>query len=112
MRVQANASKAGRAKGVRGFANSWWKRPHAAAHTKNTYLSAQYHRIAARQGAKTAMIAVGHTLLTVIYHMLCEHQPYTDLGGNYFDEQDRQVTQKRLVRRLEKLGYQVSVSAA
>ncbi len=58
------------------------------------------------------MIAVGHTLLTVIYHMLSENQPYTDLGGNYFDEQDRQVTQKRLVRRLEKLGYQVSVSAA
>ncbi len=85
---------------------------HAAAHTKNTYLSAQYHRIAARRGAKTAMIAVGHTLLTVIYHLLSEHQPYPDLGGNYFDEQDRQVTQKRLVRRLEKLGYQVSVSAA
>ena len=58
------------------------------------------------------MIAVGHTLLTIIYHMLSERQPYADLGGNYFDEQDRQITQKRLVRRLEKLGYQVSVSAA
>ncbi len=85
---------------------------HAAAHTKNTYLAAQYRRITARRGAKIAMIAVGHTLLTIIYHMLSEQQPYTDLGGNYFDEQDRQGIQKRLVRRLEKLGYQVSVSVA
>ena len=59
-----------------------------------------------------ALIAVGHSLLTIIYHMLSEHQPYADLGGTYFDEQDRQGTEKRLVRRLEKLGYPVSVSAA
>lgn len=85
---------------------------HAAAHRKNTYVSAQYHCIAARRGAKIAMIAVGYTLLTIIYHMLTEHRPYADLGGNYFDEQDRRGTEKRLVRRLEKLGYQVSVSAA
>ena len=85
---------------------------HAAAHTKNTYLAAQYHRIAARRGAKIAMIAVGHSLLTIIYHMLTEPMPYADLGGNYFDEQDRQSIEKRLVRRLEKLGYQVSASAA
>ena len=85
---------------------------HAAAHSKNTYLSAQYRRIAARRGAKVALIAVGHSLLTIIYQMLSEQQPYADLGGTYFDEQDRQGTQKRLVRRLEKLGYQVSISAA
>lgn len=85
---------------------------HAAVHTRNTYLAAQYRRITARRGAKIAMIAVRHTLLTIIFHMLSEHQPYTDLGGNYFDEQDRQGIQKRLVRRLEKLGYQVPVSAA
>jgi transposase len=82
---------------------------HAAAHTKNTYLSAQYRRIAARRGTKIAMIAVGHSLLVMIYHMLCEHVSYTELGGNYFDEQDRQATEKRLVRRLEKLGYHVEL---
>ncbi len=113
-----NNESAGKRLGSKTRKGSPWLRKllveaaHAAAHTKNTYLSAQYRRVAVRRGAKTAMIAVGHTLLTVIYHMLSEHQPYADLGGNYFDEQDRHVTEKRLVRRLEKLGYQVSVSAA
>lgn len=82
---------------------------HAAAHTKNTYLSALYRRIAARRGAKIAMIAVGHAILKIMYHMLSEHTSYQDLGGNYFDERDRQATEKRLVRRLEKLGYHVEL---
>jgi transposase len=108
MKVVANASVAKRAKAVPGYAN-YWSRPLAAAHTKNTYVSAPYRRIASRRGAKIAMIAVGHTLLVIIYHMLSEHVPYTELGGNYFDEHDRQATEKRLVRRLEKLGYQVEL---
>jgi transposase len=82
---------------------------HAAAHTKKTYVSAQYRRIASRRGAKIAMIAVGHSLLVMIYHMLSEHVSYIELGGNYFDEHDRQATEKRLVRRLEKLGYHVEL---
>ncbi len=84
---------------------------HAAAHTKKTYLSAQYHRLAARGGAKKAMVAVGHTILVIIYHVLRDQQPYTELGGNYFDERDRQATERRLVRRLEKLGYEVSLKS-
>jgi transposase len=82
---------------------------HAAAHTKNTYLSAHYHRLAARRGKKKAMVAVGHTILVVIYHMLSQRKSYEEVGGNYFDEHERQATQKRLVRRLEKLGYQVEL---
>jgi transposase len=82
---------------------------HAAAHTKNTYLSAQYRRIAARRGQKKAMIAVGHTILVIIYHLLQQQKRYEELGGNYFDERERQATEKRLVRRLEKLGYQVEL---
>jgi transposase len=82
---------------------------HAAAHSKNAYLSALYHRIKARGGAKQAMIAVGHAILVAIYHMLKRHLSYQEVGGNYFDEHDRQATEKRLVRRLEKLGYQVSL---
>ena len=84
----------------------------AAAHSKNTYLSALYRRIAARRGAKVAMIAVGHAILVMIYHMLSEHVVYADLGGNYFDERDRQATQRRLVHRLEQLGFQVSLQPA
>ncbi len=82
---------------------------HAAAHTKNTYLSAQYHRLAARRGKKKAMVALGHTILVIIYHVLHQQKPYDELGGNYFDERERQATEKRLVRRLEKLGYQVAL---
>jgi transposase len=83
-----------------------------AAHSKNTYLSAFYHRIKARAGAKQAMIAVGHAILVAIYHMLKRNLSYQELGGNYFDEHDRQAIEKRLVRRLEKLGYQVSLEPA
>jgi transposase len=81
----------------------------AAAHTKKTYLSAQYQRLKARRGAKKAMIAVGHTILVIIYHLLDEKKMYEDLGGNYFDEHERQETEKRLVRRLERLGFEVSL---
>jgi transposase len=82
---------------------------HAAIHTKDSYLSAQYQRLVMRRGGKKATIAVGHTLLVIIYHLLSEDKDYEDLGGNYFDEWDRQAVQKRLVRRLEKLGYQVKL---
>jgi transposase len=85
---------------------------HAAAHSKNTYLSAQYHRLAARRGKKKAMVAVGHTILVIIYQMLQQQQPYEELGGTYFDERERRDTEKRLVRRLEKLGYQVELLPA
>jgi len=85
---------------------------HAAAHSKNTYLAAQYRRIAARRGAKKAMIAVGHTILVMIFHILNTQKGYEDLGGNYFDEHDRQATEQRLVRRLQKLGYEVELKVA
>lgn len=83
---------------------------HAATHTKDCYLSAQYYRLALRRGAKKATIAVGHTLLVIIYHVLAEEKDYEDPGGNYFDEWDRQAVQKQLVRRLEKLGYDVTLT--
>lgn len=79
---------------------------HAATHSKNCYLTAQYQRLSARRGGKKAAIAVGHTLLVIVYHVLAEERDYQELGGQYFDEWDRQVVQKQLVRRLEKLGYQ------
>jgi len=96
--------------------NAWLRKllveaAHAAAHTKNTYLSAQYHRLANRRGKKKAMIAVGHTILVIIYYLLRDQKVYQEAGGNYFDEHDRQATEKRLVRRLEKLGYQVSLTS-
>jgi transposase len=55
------------------------------------------------------MIAVGHSILVIIYHLLDQRVSYEELGGNFFDERDRQATQKRLVRRLEQLGYHVEL---
>ena len=82
---------------------------HAAARSKNTYLAAQYHRLAARRGAKRAIVAVAHTILVIIYHLLTRQEPYRELGSNYFDERKRDSVTNRLVRRLEKLGYEVAL---
>ncbi len=57
------------------------------------------------------MVAVGHSILVIIYHILRDQKAYSELGGNYFDERNRQATERRLVRRLEKLGYQVSLES-
>ena len=80
-----------------------------AAHTKHTYLAAQYHRLAARRGAKKAIMAVAHSILVIAYHIIERKQPYQDLGGDYFDKRHPELTAKRLLKRLEQLGYQVSV---
>jgi transposase len=59
---------------------------------------------------KKATIAIGHTLLVIVYHVLADEKDYEELGGNYFDDWERQAVQKRLVRRLKKLGYQVTLT--
>ena len=74
---------------------------HAAAHTKNTYLSAQYHRLAARRGRKRAIVAVAHSILVIAYHLIKRKEPYRELGSDFFDNRSPQVTMKRLVKRLE-----------
>lgn len=81
---------------------------HALARTK-TYLAAQFSRISARRGKKRAAIAVAHSILVIAYHLIERQEPYRDLGANYFERQRPEATKKRLVKRLEKLGYQVSL---
>ena len=81
----------------------------AAARTKRTYLGAQYRRIAARRGTKRAAVAVAHSILEIVYHILTRHEPYRDLGVTYFDERDRQALERRLVKRLGALGYEVTL---
>lgn len=83
----------------------------AASRTKGTYLSALYHRLAGRRGKKKAIVAVAHAILVVVYHLVVRNEPYKELSGDYFDRQDPETTAKRLVKRLEKLGYQVTVQA-
>jgi hypothetical protein len=82
---------------------------HSAAKTKNTYLSAQYQRLAARIGKKRAAVAVGHTILTIAYHLLSKRQTYIELGADYFDRRKKEIIVKQAIKRLENLGCKVTV---
>jgi transposase len=81
----------------------------AASRTK-TYLGTQYRRLAARRGARRAAMAVAHTILLIAYHLLKDGGSYEDLGSDYFDQRNRQRAEKRLIRRLEGLGYTVALT--
>jgi transposase len=84
----------------------------AASHTKNTYLAAQYHRLARRIGKKKALVALAHTILVIVYHILSRRTPYQELGGNYFERQNAEAQKNRLIRKLEALGLKVTVENA
>jgi transposase len=81
----------------------------AASHTKDTYLSAQYHRLAGRRGKKRAIVATAHSILVISYHILKRQQPYWELGSNYFDERKKESVLHSLVKRISKLGYEVNL---
>lgn len=82
----------------------------AASHTKGTYLAAQYRRLAARRGPRRALLAVGHSILVIIYHLLKNHVEYHDLGADYFDRLEPERLRRYLVRRLEHLGFDVTLT--
>ena len=84
----------------------------ASVKTRDTYLSAQYRRIAARRGKKRAIIAVAHSILVIIYHMLRDGTRHSDLGGQYFEERNHQAIVRYTVRRLNRLGYEVTLATA
>ncbi|HVU65957.1 MAG TPA: IS110 family transposase [Ktedonobacteraceae bacterium] len=81
------------------------------SHTKDNYLSAQYHRLARRLGKPKAVIAVSHSLLVIIYHMLRDKQPYRDLGADFFEAREKERVLKSALRRLEGLGYTVTLQS-
>jgi len=80
-----------------------------AAGRGKTYLSAQYHRLIARLGKKKAAVAVGHSILCIVYQVLTRHEPYSDLGGDYFEHRNRASLERRLIQRLEALGNHVTI---
>ena len=82
---------------------------HAASKSKDTYLAAQYRRLATRRGQQRALVALGHSSLVMVYHILSRRVPYRELGPLYFDARNRQRVQQRLVQRLERLGYSVNL---
>ena len=110
-----NNESGGKRKSGRTRKGSPWLRAaliqaaHAASRSKGTYLCSQYHRIASRRGKKRALVAVAHSILVAVYHILSRGETYRELGADYFDRISPQTLQRRLVRRLENLGYKVSL---
>lgn len=84
----------------------------AASRTKKTYFKAQYHRLAGRRGKKRAIIAVGHSILVTVYHILQNGVVYRELGEDFFDRLQGDRLTRYLVKRLESLGHQVILQPA
>lgn len=82
---------------------------HSVSRQKRCYLAEQYRRLAKRRGAKRAAIAVAHSILVIAYHLLLNRTLYQEKGEQFFEELERQGTEKRLVRQLARLGYQVEL---
>jgi len=83
----------------------------AATRTKNTYYSARYHRLAARRGKKRALIAVGHSILKSVYHIIRGKEKYKELGADYLNSKIEAKRKSYLKKELEKLGYQVDLNS-
>ncbi len=97
--------------------NRWLKRTlvqagWAASRTKNTYLASQYRRLAGRRGKKRAVIAVGHSILVIFYHLLKTGTSYADLGGDFFDRREPERLTRYYVKRLERLGHKVTLETS
>ncbi len=84
----------------------------AAVRTKHSYLRAQFNRIKARRGPMKAIVAVAASMLASAYYIIRDGMDYRDLGPDHFDRTDKDRAAKRLVKRLETLGFQVQLSAA
>jgi transposase len=98
--------------------NPWLRRAliesaRAAARTKGSYFGAQYHQIARRRGPNKAAVAVAHSLIELVWHLLSTGELFKDLGDDYFTRrQDPQRRARRLVAQLEDLGFKVTLEAA
>jgi transposase len=110
-----NESAGKRRSGRTGHGNKWLRSAlteaaKSAGRKKDSYLSAQYHQLGRRIGRNKATIAVAHSLLTIIYYRIRDRVPYQDLGPTHLDERGRTAIKRRLVKRLEKLDFDVTVA--
>ena len=85
--------------------NAW-----AVSHKDNCFLTALFYRVASRRGLKRAAMAVAHRVLIIAYHILRDGTEYREIGGNYYDRRNPERTAKRLTRRLEQIGYKVTLT--
>ncbi len=109
-----NESAGKRKSGKTRKGNQWLRRAlveaaWSASHTRDTYLSSLYSRVARRRGAKKAAVAVAHSTLVAVWHILKHHIPYQDLGPSHFDKLHTERLRHHYLRRLEDLGLRVTV---
>jgi hypothetical protein len=81
----------------------------ASVRQKDSYFGALYRRLLVRRGDQKATIAVAHSLLVIIYHMLCDDTNYTDLGADYFVKRNNEAAKRRSIKEIERLGYKVTL---
>jgi transposase len=99
-------------KGHRFLRTTLVQTAHTAARTKGTYLNAQYRRLATRRSKKRAILAVAHSILVMAYDMIQRQEPYREAGADFFDRLQPEDTTRRLVKRLENLGYHVTLQSS
>ena len=98
-------------KGSRWLRQTMVQAAWAASHAKKTYLAAQYRRLAPRRSRKRALIALAHTILGIVYHVLKNGTVYADLGPDYFERRNTERLTRQLVDRLERLGHKVTLES-
>ena len=112
-----NESAGKRRSGTTRRGNPWLRRvlcqaAWPASRTQGTYLSAQFHRLAARRGRKRAIIAVAHSLLVIAHCLQRQQADYREHGGDYFDRLNAEGLKRHLLRRLARLGYKATLEPA
>jgi hypothetical protein len=83
-----------------------------ASRTRGTYLRSKYHSLVGRRGKKRALVALGHKILIMCYHILKYKYPYKELGVDYLDQRRKEKIAKSYNKRLNHLGYEVTLQEA
>ena len=81
-----------------------------ASQTKGSYLKDKYYKLKSRRGAKRAVIAIGHKILVIAYHILKDGVTYKELGESYLDNRNKTRVLRHHVNRIKNLGYEVSLA--
>lgn len=106
----AGKKKSGKtSKGSRWLKRALCQSAWATSRTKDTYLGEKYKRLVSRKGKKRAVVAVGHKLLVIIYHMLKDGIHFQELGADHFAKLNPDRQKKYYTRKLEELGYRVNL---
>ncbi|MCO5182087.1 MAG: IS110 family transposase [Candidatus Promineofilum sp.] len=100
-----------RRKGQKWLVSALVEAAWAASRTKETYLASQFHRLRARRGPKRAAMAVAHSILTIVYHLLADpNAEFDELGGDFLLKRNKEQEQRRAVKTLQTIGYNVTLT--